>query len=281
MEQSISTNLLSRPQLKDRARGTLAGKYGKSILALFIVSLLTITIQLVVDFFSSMLLSTYIVLNESLINNVPMEQVQVLVTDVAFMQEYVIWFRPINYIILALTSVFTTVFKVGICYFFLNIACNGTARVTDIFYGFQYQFSKCLKLSAIYVLLHQLTDIPNTLTNYLLTDNTLSSMQLIILMVTLALGFLLYTAIYLGISQSFFLILDFPSYSVSEILKLSIRIMKGHKWRFLLLELSFIPMMLLSLLTFGIGNLWLNPYMQLTYTYFFLNLMQSRNASST
>ena len=280
MEQTSNITLLSRPQLKDKARGTLMGKYGKSILALFLVSLLGICIQAAVEFFASMLLSSYIVLKETAINQVPLEQVEILVSSTEYMQSYMTWFRPVDYILLALTSVFTTVFKVGISYFFLNIACGGTARVADIFYGFKNQFSKCLKLSAVFVLVSQLVDIPNATISYLDPNVPLSTTQLIILFAALVMGFILYTIIYLGISQSFFLILDFPNYSAMELLKLSMRIMKGHKLRFLLLELSFIPLMLLSLLTFGIGNLWLNPYMQLTYTYFFLNLMQTRNTQA-
>lgn len=281
MEQTSNTNLLSRPQLKDKAKGTLMGKYGKSILALFLVSLLSICLQAAVDFFATMLLSTYIVIKEAVVNQVPLEQVEILVSNTQYMQGYMTWFRPVDYILLALTSIFTTVFKVGICYFFLNIACGGATRVSDIFYGFKNQFGKCLKLSAVFVLVNQLIDIPNAIVSYLDPNAPLSTTQLIILGVVLIVGFLFYTIIYLGISQSFFLILDFPNYSATELLKLSMRIMKGHKLRFLLLELSFIPLMLLSLLTFEIGNLWLNPYMQLTYTYFFLNLMQTRNTSST
>ncbi len=281
MEQTSNISLLSRPQLKDKAKGTLMGKYGKSILALFLVSLFVICIQAVVDFLVAMLLSSYVIFKEVVINQISLEQVEILVSNTEYMEGYMTWYRPADYALLALISIFTGVFKVGICYFFLNIACGGTARVADIFYGFKNQFGKCLKLSAIFVLIDQLVDIPNAIISYLDPNVPLSTTQLIILYAALIIGFIVYTIIYLGISQAFFLILDFPNYSASELLKLSMRIMKGHKLRFLLLELSFIPLMFLCLLTFGIGNLWLNPYMQLTYTYFFLNLMQTRNTSST
>ena len=49
--------------------------------------------------------------------------------------------------------------------------------------------------------------------------------------------------------------------------------MKGHKWRLFKLELSFLPLQIICMLSFGIGNLWLNPYMRMTYTEFFLDLM--------
>ena len=73
---------------------------------------------------------------------------------------------------------------------------------------------------------------------------------------------------------------DFPQKSGKEILILCWRLMKGKKLRLLYLEFSFLPLLLLSILSFGIGLLWLQPYMQMTYTFFFLDLMNPRRASS-
>ena len=81
------------------------------------------------------------------------------------------------------------------------------------------------------------------------------------------------TIFYLVFSQCYFLLLDFPDYTVKQLLRSSMRIMKGHKGRLFYLQVSFIPLVLLALLTCGIGMLWLTPYVQMTYTCFFLNLM--------
>ena len=56
--------------------------------------------------------------------------------------------------------------------------------------------------------------------------------------------------------------------------------MKGQRMRLFLLELGFLPLMLLCILSFGIGFLWLQPYMQMTHTCFFLDLMNPRKVSS-
>lgn len=278
MNQASNSLLLSRVQLKDRAKGILAGKYGKCILAFLTVSVLTVAVQAAIEFIASMFLSSFIIIKEYCVNHVPLEQIELLVASPEYMQGYMEWFRIIDYILLALSSVFTTVFKVGIAYFFLNIACGHTARVSDVFYGFRNQFGKCLKLSVVFVLLGQLIDIPTTIINYLVMDATLSTKKMLLLFLVLVAALIVYTFLYIGISQIFFLVLDFPGYSAKELISLSIRIMKGHKRRLFLLELSFIPLIVLSLFTLGIGNLWLNPYMQLTYTLFFLNLMQTRKS---
>jgi len=57
--------------------------------------------------------------------------------------------------------------------------------------------------------------------------------------------------------------------------------MKGHKWRLFKLKLSFLPLQFICLLSFGIGNLWLNPYMRMTYTEFFLDLLNPEKQNSS
>ena len=54
-------------------------------------------------------------------------------------------------------------------------------------------------------------------------------------------------------------------------------IMKGNKARRFYLEVSFLPIMLLGILSCCIGLLFLTPYMNTTYTNFYLELMSFRN----
>ena len=48
--------------------------------------------------------------------------------------------------------------------------------------------------------------------------------------------------------------------------------MKGNKWRYFYINLSFIPLLLASMLTCYIGLLWLMPYMEATMAAFYLDL---------
>lgn len=54
------------------------------------------------------------------------------------------------------------------------------------------------------------------------------------------------------------------------------RLMNGHKMELLLLRLSFIPWHILALLTFGLGYLWLNPYISATNAAFYRMLADNR-----
>ena len=58
----------------------------------------------------------------------------------------------------------------------------------------------------------------------------------------------------------YFLIADFPEMSSAQVLRTSVRMMKGHRWRLFVMELSFLPLYFLSLLSFGIAALWVFSY---------------------
>ena len=57
---------------------------------------------------------------------------------------------------------------------------------------------------------------------------------------------------------------------------LSRQLMDGHKWELFVLNLSFIGWYLLSVLTFGIGYIWLVPYEQTTKANFYRRLAGDR-----
>ena len=58
-----------------------------------------------------------------------------------------------------------------------------------------------------------------------------------------------------------YILADNPELSPSEAIEMSKEMMRGNKWRLFCLSFSFIGWDLLcAMLTFNIGNLWLNPY---------------------
>jgi len=73
-------------------------------------------------------------------------------------------------------------------------------------------------------------------------------------------------------SMAFFILNDNPNIGAMEALDLSKKIMIGNKWRLFCLHLSFIGWALLSILTCGIGFLWLVPYMNTAIANFYENV---------
>ena len=73
----------------------------------------------------------------------------------------------------------------------------------------------------------------------------------------------------LAYSMTPFILKDFPELSVNQAINLSQKMMKGHKFDYSWLGLSFIGWILLGLLTLGIGYIWLIPYMYTSYAAFY------------
>lgn len=65
-----------------------------------------------------------------------------------------------------------------------------------------------------------------------------------------------------------------PELGIVETLKYSREKMQGHKLDAFVLGLSFIGWAILGTLTFGILYIWLFPYMQFTFTKFYLNILE-------
>ncbi|MBT2639293.1 DUF975 family protein [Bacillus sp. ISL-39] len=70
-------------------------------------------------------------------------------------------------------------------------------------------------------------------------------------------------------SQSFFLLKDNPEYSALEAITESKKRMKGYKWKFFLMNLSFIGWVFIAIFTLGVGFLWLSPYISTTNANFY------------
>ena len=62
-----------------------------------------------------------------------------------------------------------------------------------------------------------------------------------------------------------------------ECLKRSEQMMKGHKFEYFVLDLSFIGWQILCFMTLGLGYLWLNPYMYMTKAVFYNELAKKEH----
>lgn len=68
-----------------------------------------------------------------------------------------------------------------------------------------------------------------------------------------------------------YLMAENPNLGIREAVNMSKELMAGHKWRLFCLNLSFIGWGILSALTCGIGDLWLNPYIYAANAAFYVD----------
>ena len=76
-------------------------------------------------------------------------------------------------------------------------------------------------------------------------------------------------------SQMFYLMADDKKLTAAEAQKKSIAMMDGHKGEYFVLQLSFIPWVLLTSITFGLAGIYVLPYMSATYAEFYKGLKKA------
>ena len=173
----------------------------------------------------------------------------------------------INFIII----LFGSILMVGQCSFYLNIACGQQHQFSDLFTGFKVHPDKTIITQFIIQLLTALPVIPAIVVMILAfyIDQIIPIFVLGCFLLILGCGISWWIS--LKYSQVYYLLLDFPDYSSRELLKMSWKLMKGN------IQVSFLPLTLIGLLSFGIGLLFVQPYQNMTYTLFYLDLIQADN----
>lgn len=234
---------LSSASLKAMAKGQLLGKYGTLIgaYAIHIVCVLFVT------FMAAIWVDT-----TSILGN--------------------IFYYAVSFIINLLSGLFIF----GEAYIYLKLACNQKVSISDLFFGFSRNPDKIIKVQAVLTVISMVCTLPETLFSF--TPESLQGNPYFLLFsVVLILLFTIINIILgLMLSQSYYLMLDFPKYTAKEALIKSRKIMAGNKGRLFYIYLSFIPLFLLGLCTCCVGFLWILPYFQATKANFYLDLMKKR-----
>lgn len=178
----------------------------------------------------------------------------------------------IRQVITYIISLVTTVLSVGMLQLSLNASRNKTYGVADLFYGFRHHPDRIIVASFICMLINLIYTVPYLAllwfsSSYLYFTSNIP-MILGISLATLC-GWVISYIILLRFQLVYYLLLDNNEMGAIEALRTSARLMKGSKGRYFYLELSFIGITLLGFLSFGIGLLWVYPYMTMTITQFY------------
>ena len=181
-------------------------------------------------------------------------------------------FTVISTLIASVLSIIGEMFVCGLDLYYLNISTGRDGQSSDIFAGFRDNPSETFKIAAFLLLPTIVISFPyNIFTDLYLVTGVKNYLYTACIFLGLALIASLY--MHLTYGMAFFLKLDFPTYSAGKILRLTKEKITGHRVRLLLLDLRFIPMLILCLLSMGIGMSWVYPIMLEAHALFFLNLM--------
>lgn len=132
----------------------------------------------------------------------------------------------------------------SLSYIFINIIRNNKVHLKSIFFGFDHYVNSFLlgiKCFGSILLWSLFFIIPGIIKSY-------------------------------SYSMCYYIMVDNTKLNSKSIINKSIKMMHGNKLRLFCLDLSFIGWMLLSLLTCGIGFIWLLPYIKASHVQFYENL---------
>lgn len=160
----------------------------------------------------------------------------------------------------------------GFLRLYLNMAKGDRARISDIFFAFKNQPVKFMGISAILCVCMSVIMIPSFIFSYYINFSDAAAFYVIFYVLYLIIwqGVVLYFSLNYG--QFYIILAENPDKGVWEAMKESKKLMKGNKWRYFLLDLSFIGWLLFSYLTFFIGYIWLLPYISCTNIFFYLDI---------
>ena len=162
-------------------------------------------------------------------------------------------------------------FMVGQYYMYRKVLRGEKISTQDMWHGFKHYADKAILLQFLLLIPTFIGAVPVSLAMVLYTS-TKNPVWFPVISATLILYAIILVMIHLNFGQAFFLLLDYPDESGMELLKHSMRMMKGHKFRLFYLYVSFIGMGCLVVLSLGIAMLWVFPYITCARTLFYEEL---------
>lgn len=179
----------------------------------------------------------------------------------------------IYYAVQFLVQIICCIFGVGMTYMYLQAIQNKSCYATDIFYGFRTHADKIIIIGFFLTAISYILMLPYVLF-FWYYQQTSQAIFFLLGCICFVIGESISIYVNITFALSYFIVLDFPNSSAIETLKLSRKFMKGHKGRYLYISISFIPFWLLGFMSFGLGLLWVVPYMGMTFANFYMDLMQ-------
>lgn len=233
----------SNGELKGMARNMLLGRYQVPILAMLLATLIPSMILLPFNYLCS---------DRS---TIPMQAV-------------------LYYLASFIITMIELLLNCGVNRIHLLIARGQQTQIRDMFWIIKNRPDRVLIGGFLFTLISWIPLIPSFVFD-LMAPEMLSTASYLIMseLLTIAgiiLGFLFTLPFYL----IFWIYADDPDVDTREALKRSIALMRGAKWRLCLMQLGFFGWTILGALSFGIGFLWILPYMNQTFTNFYLELKQ-------
>ena len=178
----------------------------------------------------------------------------------------------ILYVVRFLILVITGVLTFGLTRIHLNLARGKEFRVSQLFDPFRNQTDRYFLTSALLTVAELLLAAPFLFGIYLVQQQ-FTAFRVLCLAALGVVSLVLLVVFYLNFQLLHMVLLDHEQMPLLDAVKVALGLMKGKKGRLFALYLRFAGMLLLGILSFGIGFLWVFPYQSQTLANFYLDLI--------
>lgn len=169
------------------------------------------------------------------------------------------------------------IFSAGLSYMYLNMARGREFSMGDLLYFFKNHPDRVIVAGFVMAVIEQIAFIPYYIVSFkyqlsleATPDELLAWMS--VNMAVMLLCIVLNEVLVLPFVLAYYLLADNLEMGGMEALKASMRMMKGNKGRYFVMQLSFVPLLFVSVFTFYIAWLWIIPYMEMTCVMFYRDL---------
>ncbi len=163
-------------------------------------------------------------------------------------------------------------FSVGYIYMLRRITKGERPELRDMFFAFRNHPDKVIILSLILSGIQFILLIPANIIGIGSNNGVLDGKRFLLFVVLYLAGLIISLVIDLMLAMCFLIYIDDPQMSVAEIVKGSVNMMRGNKFRYFYLGLTFIGYWLLAILSLFVAALWIAPYQTMTMIDFYLDI---------
>ena len=176
----------------------------------------------------------------------------------------------------------------GLEFAFLKLKRNENVKATDVIKIGADNFSRCWKITGrtiLKLILPVIVFIGSMIAFFIIITYCIMQalagttgnlwIPMVIGVILYLIAIIYYVSVSLLYSLTSYIAYDNTGMTALEIVNESARLMKGNRWKIILLELSFIGWAILAIFTLGIGYLWLIPYMRMAMVCFYDKLAHS------
>lgn len=184
----------------------------------------------------------------------------------------------LGYVLMFLCDIVLGVLEFGLVSIFMKLQYHQTPTLADLFAGFRESTVQIIEIKAFMTVVIFLAQLPLDLfATYATAETDLGFAILIGVMCTLCALYLIFLFWFsLAYALCWYILLDYPGMNWREVMHRSRMLMDGNKRVLFYLDLSLMPLFLLSLLTLGIASFWVSAYQSAIEAAFYCGLINSR-----